>query len=79
MTISPVGLGDRARREINRRITMTRNEHEEVESYALAVMIGLLSAGGVPPDLVVIKAFDIAETFQKEKLKRIGEKPPYDC
>ncbi|WP_458736968.1 hypothetical protein [Pseudomonas chlororaphis] len=58
---------------------MTRNEHEEVESYAIAAMIGLISAGGVPPELVASKAFDIAETFQQEKLKRIGEKPPFDC
>jgi hypothetical protein len=58
---------------------MTRNEHEEVESYALAAMIGLLSAGAVPPDIIPSKAFDIAEAFQQEKLKRIGEKPPYDC
>lgn len=58
---------------------MTRNEHEEVESYALAAMIGLISANDDRPELVAAKAFDIAEAFQQEKLKRIGEKPPYDC
>ncbi|MBK5343863.1 hypothetical protein JFU48_21040 [Pseudomonas sp. TH49] len=58
---------------------MTRNEHEEVESYALAAMIGLISAKDDRPELVAAKAFDIAEAFQQEKLKRIGEKPPYDC
>jgi hypothetical protein len=77
--ISLAGLGDRARREINRRTTMTRNEHEEVESYAIAAMIGLISANDDRPELIVTKAFDIAEAFQQEKLKRIGEKPPYDC
>lgn len=55
---------------------MTRNEHEEVESYALAAMIGLVSFGGVSPELIPSKAFDITEAFQQEKLKRIGEKPP---
>lgn len=58
---------------------MTRNEHEEVENYALAAMIGLVSAGSVPPELIASKAFDIAEAFQQEKLKRIGDKPPFDC
>jgi len=58
---------------------MTRNEHEEIESYALAAMIGLMSLGGVSPELIPSKAFDIAEAFQQEKLKRIGEKPPYDA
>ena len=58
---------------------MTRNEHEEVESYAIAAMIGLIPANDGRPELVATKAFDIAEAFQQEKLKRIGEKPPYDC
>lgn len=58
---------------------MTRNEHEEIESYALAAMIGLASFGGVSAELIPSKAFDIAEAFQQEKLKRIGEKPPYDA
>ncbi len=58
---------------------MTRNEHEEVESYAIAAMIGLIPDNDGRPELVVTKAFDIAEAFQQEKLKRIGEKPPYDC
>ena len=58
---------------------MTRNEHEEVESYALAAMIGLISGGDDRPEMVAKKAFDIAEAFQQEKLTRLGEKPPYDC
>ena len=58
---------------------MMRNEHEEIESYALAALIGLVSFGGVSPELIPSKAFDIAEAFQQEKLKRIGEKPPYDA
>jgi len=57
---------------------MTRNEHDDIEGVAVAAMIGLLSKGGIRPDLVAAKAFDLAEAFQKEKLKRIGEKPPYD-
>ena len=57
---------------------MTRNEHEEIESYALAAMIGLISANDDRADLVAAKAFDIAEAFQQEKLKRVGERPPYD-
>lgn len=58
---------------------MTRNEHEELESYALAAMIGLVSTNDYRPELVATQAFDIAEAFQQEKLKRIGEKPPYDA
>jgi hypothetical protein len=57
---------------------MTRNEHDDIEAMALAAMIGLLSAGSVPKADVSAQAFDIAEAFQQEKLKRIGEKPPFD-
>lgn len=57
---------------------MTRNEHDDIEGVAVAAMIGLLSKTGLKPDLVAAKTFDMAEAFQKEKLKRIGEKPPYD-
>ncbi|MEE4694772.1 hypothetical protein V2K91_05935 [Pseudomonas alliivorans] len=57
---------------------MTRNDHDEIETMAIAVMIGLLSAGSVPKADVPSHAFDIAEAFQKEKQKRIGEKPPFD-
>ena len=58
---------------------MTRAEHDDLEGYAMAVLIGLLSQGGTDVDLAPAKAFDIAEAFRQEKLKRIGEKPPFDC
>jgi len=58
---------------------MTRNEHECVEALAIAAMIGLLSHGAIAPEQIATKAFDVAEAFQQEKIKRIGEKPPYDC
>lgn len=60
---------------------MTRNEYEELESYAIAAMIGLISSNDSLPERVSAQAFDIAEAFQNEKLKRIGEKPPFshDC
>jgi hypothetical protein len=77
--ISLAGLGDRARREINQMENiMTRNEHDEIESVALVAMAGLLSHGSVPQEDIAAKAFDIAESFQQEKAKRIGDKPPYD-
>ncbi|WP_256676224.1 hypothetical protein [Pseudomonas sp. CM27] len=44
----------------------------------MAVLIGLLSQGGTDHSAAPAKAFDIAEAFQQEKLKRIGEKPPFD-
>lgn len=58
---------------------MTRNEYEDTEAAAIAALIGLLSNSGLPPDRLATKAFDVAEAFQQEKLKRIGEKPPYEC
>lgn len=59
---------------------MTRNEHEEIEALASIALAGLLAAGSTRlADEMASDAFDIAEAFQKEKLKRIGEKPPFDC
>ncbi|MBX8534570.1 hypothetical protein K5D33_07505 [Pseudomonas cichorii] len=59
---------------------MTRNEHDEIESYALAALIGLLSRNApFTPAAVAVDAFEIANAFHEEKLKRIGEKPPFDC
>jgi hypothetical protein len=55
---------------------MTRNEYDDIEGVAIAALLGLLSGG--ERELVASKAFDIAEAFQQEKLKRIGDKPPYD-
>jgi hypothetical protein len=57
---------------------MTRNEHDDIETLATAAFVGLLIGGTTPADQVAAKAFDYAEVFQQEKLKRIGEKPPYD-
>ncbi|MDG9891234.1 hypothetical protein [Pseudomonas juntendi] len=57
---------------------MKRSEYEDLEGYAMAVLIGLLSQGGTDHSVAPAKAFDIAEAFQQEKLKRIGEKPPFD-
>jgi hypothetical protein len=75
--ISLAGLGNRARREINRRTTMTRSQHEEIETLAIAAMIGLISSNAHAPGEVAAKAFDHAEAFREEKLKRIGEQPPF--
>lgn len=57
---------------------MTRNEHDDIEAAAIAALIGLTAVGGLGADHIATRAFDIAEAFQQEKLKRIGEKPPFD-
>lgn len=57
---------------------MKRNEYEDLEAVAIAAMIGLVSQGGLTPDTIAVKAFDVAEAFQQEKMNRIGEKPGYD-
>ena len=58
---------------------MSRNEYEEIESVALAAMIGLLSSNGdTEPSALAARAFDVAETFRAEQLSRIGKKPGYD-
>lgn len=76
MRISLMQLGDRLHWEINRRTTMTRSQHEEIETLAIAAMIGLISSNAHAPDEVAAKALDHAEAFREEKLKRIGEQPP---
>ncbi|NVZ91361.1 hypothetical protein HX813_24305 [Pseudomonas yamanorum] len=59
---------------------MTRNDYEEIEAYATVAMMGLLSAGGAgSPPQVARDAFEIAEEMQKERIKRLGDKPPFDC
>jgi hypothetical protein len=70
-------LGNRLHWEINRRTTMTRSQHEEIETLAIAAMIGLISSNAYAPGEVAAKAFDHAEAFQQERLKRIGEQPPF--
>jgi len=58
---------------------MTRKEHEEAESFALAAMIGLLSNGTAsPPEDVARQAFDMSDAFRTKRLARIGETPPFD-
>ena len=58
---------------------MTRKEHEDIEGFAVAAMIGLLAGGSaLPAGEVAGRAFDAAQAFQAEKMKRIGETPPYD-
>ena len=57
---------------------MTRNEYDDIESAAAIALMGLLSHGAVPKESLPAAAFDIAEAFQKEKMKRIGERPGYD-
>jgi len=58
---------------------MTRNEYDDIEAAAMVVLAGLL-AGGSPrlPNEIASDAFEIAQAFHAEKLKRIGEKPPFD-
>lgn len=58
---------------------MTRNEYDEIEAAAQIAMMGLLAGGGdfAHVDLAM-GAFDIAEAFQAEKKKRLGERPGYD-
>lgn len=60
---------------------MTRKEHEEAESFALAAMIGLPSNGTASPPEDVARqgqAFDMSDAFRKERLARIGETSPFD-
>ncbi|MEB0133447.1 hypothetical protein [Pseudomonas sp. CCI2.4] len=58
---------------------MKRTDHDDLEGFAVAAMIGLLAAGsGVPLEKIATKSFDMAEAFQKERLQRLGEKPPHD-
>jgi len=58
---------------------MTRNEYEELETLATATLVGMLAGGKSPKNASLASiAFDLAEQFQKERIARIGEKPPYD-
>jgi hypothetical protein len=61
---------------------MTRNEHDEIEATANVALAGLLAGDGEwvgNQEELVKRSFDIAEAFQAERKKRIGDKPPYDC
>lgn len=59
---------------------MTRNEHDEIETLATAALVGLLARENpFTPEQIASDAFEVAKAFQQEKLKRIGEKPPFDC
>lgn len=59
---------------------MTRQDHEDLEGYALAAMVGLLSNGGAgAPAQTALQSFDYAEALLAEKKKRLGDKPGYDA
>ena len=58
---------------------MTRDEHEDTKAFAVAAMIGLLArTDGLGAQEITTRSFDMALAFQSEKLKRIGETPPFD-
>lgn len=58
--------------------TLTREDYEDIEGYAVAAMIGHLSCGGAGhPTAVARDAFDVAEAMLAEKKKRLGDKPDY--
>lgn len=59
--------------------TLTREDYEDIESYAVAAMIGLTTKGnGSRPDLTAREAFDVAEAMLVEKKARLGERPDYN-
>ncbi|HHZ8769578.1 TPA: hypothetical protein ACWL5R_002467 [Pseudomonas aeruginosa] len=77
-------LGDRRIEEVNtpwRATTMTRNEYDEMEATANVALAGLLAGdcqlANNPQELVEC-AFDIAEAFNAEKKRRLGERPEWD-
>ncbi|MNW03406.1 hypothetical protein D3C71_1993360 [compost metagenome] len=58
---------------------MTRNEHEDIQTFAVAAMVGLLArTDGLGAQEIATRSFDMALAFQTEKQKRIGDTPPYD-
>lgn len=61
--------------------TMTRNEYDEMEATANVALAGLLAGdcqlANNPQELVEC-AFDIAEAFNAEKKRRLGERPQWD-
>ncbi|HGN1166879.1 TPA: hypothetical protein ACRNJG_001464 [Pseudomonas aeruginosa] len=77
-------LGDRRIEEVNtpwRAKTMTRNEYDEMGATANVALAGLLAGdcqlANNPQELVEC-AFDIAEAFNAEKKRRLGERPEWD-
>ncbi|HBN8363703.1 TPA: hypothetical protein L3699_004075 [Pseudomonas aeruginosa] len=57
---------------------MTRNEYDEMEATANVALAGLLAGEGQwvsNPNELVRHAFDIAEAFNAEKKRRLGERP----
>ncbi|MGZ2785275.1 hypothetical protein AAER32_02370, partial [Pseudomonas aeruginosa] len=64
-----------------RATTMTRNEYDEMEATANVALAGLLAGEGQwvsNPNELVRHAFDIAEAFNAEKKRRLGERPEWD-
>ncbi|EPB9496362.1 hypothetical protein [Pseudomonas aeruginosa] len=61
--------------------TMTRNEYDEMGATANVALAGLLAGdcqlANNPQELVEC-AFDIAEAFNAEKKRRLGERPEWD-
>ncbi len=60
---------------------MTRNEYDEMEATANVALAGLLAGDGKwasNPNELVRRAFDIAEDFNVEKKRRLGERPEWD-
>ncbi|EPO5559735.1 TPA: hypothetical protein ACKQAX_005065 [Pseudomonas aeruginosa] len=60
---------------------MTRNEYDEMGATANVALAGLLAGdcqlANNPQELVEC-AFDIAEHFNAEKKRRLGERPEWD-
>ncbi|KSI94142.1 hypothetical protein APA04_16640 [Pseudomonas aeruginosa] len=60
---------------------MTRNEYDEMEATANVAVAGLLAGDcqlANNPHALVECAFDIAEAFNAEKKRRLGERPEWD-
>lgn len=54
----------------------TREDYEDIESYAVAAMIGNIARFATSTQ-VAVEAFDVAEAMLAEKKARLGEKPDY--
>lgn len=57
----------------------TREEYDDIEGYAVAATVGLLSRDEAITDMAEVAgaAFDMAEALLAEKKKRLGEKPDH--
>lgn len=60
---------------------MTRNEYDEIETTATVALAGLLASGcqlGKTLNGLAEHAFEIAEAYNAEKKRRLGERPEWD-